>query len=446
MKRTFTLLGLTLSFFFVSGQENSANLRFFDDPVMKGTYFNGISSNGRYVVGENQFTNTVYLYDRKTGDMKVLTPPESEKNNLLLTGCSVSDDGTIVGRYTDQEFLIEGEPVPRAAWYKDGAWDFLEALPNTVWNGHGFDGGAEFITGAGDLIGGCLSSDRQLFFYEPTIWRDGKILKRLPLPEEPGCGGKCLAVSADGRIAGGWVRDAMYGGATIWVEDEIFILGDMGRVTNITDNGRFAIGFYQDESTLEEYRSGVPFVWTEEAGFTALPIPEGMEGVEIYGITEDGSRIIGYSLAGFYGDRSALIYKDGVSYNFDGYLQEHYGITPEHDLFTPIDMSKDGEVMCGFTFVDGLHTPWLLEFSNYSDGIDIPESYQITISLDDRNSLLKVSGAYASLEIYNHAGVLCHREKAGDGCTVDMREMARGVYMVKTVYNGKVKVMKVMKS
>lgn len=167
------------------------------EPVVMRTpneyYIIAASPNGKWACGvyedygEDRYA---FLWNLESNEIELLNPVGSSE------AYSVSDNGVVVGKYTDNSFRSNGASVSLAGYWANHKWNRLEQPTSTV-NASGATG----ITPDGKYIVGQVEENGQYIGY---VWKDGKIYKRL---SDKGGVSIPYAISPDGKYAAGWVQD-----------------------------------------------------------------------------------------------------------------------------------------------------------------------------------------------------------------------------------------------
>ncbi len=443
MKKIFTLLvaaGFTSS---LIGQNENVTLQYFDDENMNGAFFSAISSNGRYIVGENPATGRVFYYDRLNKELVQLPELEHPEYPLFASAYDISDNGIIGGTVSDPDMIVEGKPIIREAYFKDGKWHFPEPIAGCAWNPQNFNGAVMAISPDGSIMSGALNALQQ-FRYEPVVWVDGLLSQRLDMGGSGGSGAICNGMSDDGRVIAGWLGDSYYGPVGIWVDGALTKVGASANVGSVARNGAYVVGNYYDADVEAEYIGGLPYIWSRESSDVELiPVSIGRSGGSACGITNDGSVVIGFETGSFFTERFPFIIVDGEYYNMDDYYESLTGEAPLHPLFTPRRISASGDVICGFSD-NGGRLPWIMEFSNYEASVNDIIAGKSQLIYDAANQNLVIPENCTQVAVYNHTGALC-KQIQPNGTSVDMGVLASGVYIVKALVDGEALAIKIVR-
>lgn len=425
-------------------------------PELSGGTFNRVSSNGRYAVG--YIAESVgFVYDVETGQMTLVEGPEGAiEANTPKQVCEVqdiSDDGIICGNFLSPDDIIEyvdleGNPILDESGkqlrtsalvpgiYKEGKWKALERHDDQVrLVGSGADGGATGITADGTRITGMVQIKKTGpdsdwgQRYVTCVWNatDGKILQ-----EYDGCtvgqGGRAWCISDDGTVLCGWTENENYTrGPAVWNNGAYFKIGDIGDSQAMSPNGLYVGG--------ETGRQ--PFIWKKETQeITIGSIHDGMAGGVITGLTDDGMAV-GYSYsAGFPQDRLPFVVtNEGNFYDMLDYLEKEYGYSlPEEtiELFTVMDISGDGSVICGF---NAFREPWVLKMKPAAIASARNENKADFYVEGKQLKLLSGEMENAKAEVINLAGNSVLRV-AFRNATASLEGLERGIYLVRIESGG----------
>ena len=438
MKRLILLILLSFMYFYhVSSQVRT---HYFTDGSLAGAFFDAVSANGRYVVGSHPGALMGMLFKTETGELINIT---SSVENGMVSAESVSNEGVIVGLFTDPEALSEKmKPcdVPGLYDYKEDKWTALER-PEGVKNFEaGFSGNATCISSDGKLIGGFLPTANKNYIYSGMIWNgDGSVASILPDPQK-GAGAKINSMSDDGNVSCGWREDAMYGKVTIWKDGKLLSINQEGHGTVVSQNGKYVGGNFLDGV----HQMGVPFIWTEETGVVAVDYPKGIFSGEVSGISDNGRVAIGHVDFNSIVDHRPFIILDGVYYDFDEYMLSNYGIKGPEDesFFTVSSMSADGKVMCGFSLVDDARVPWILVFDEPLSVEAKTADLTVNVYPNPVSDILNIEGDYSSVSVYNNLGVAVSHDKDSRG-HINVSNLSEGIYFVTIMKNNALRTFKV---
>lgn len=212
-------------------------------------YIIAASPNGKWACGVYaDYGNERYgfLWNLESNEIELLNPAYPSQ------AYSVSDNGVVVGCYTDHSYRSNGAAATLAGYWANHKWNRLEQ-PSTTVN----ESNAASISPDGKYIVGHAEENGQYIGY---VWKDGKIYKKLN--DKNGIS-MPYAISPDGKYAAGWVQDSNRQ-ACIWnVED-----GTYTTLSNYESPWSYGRKFTPDGKTLLYF--GGWDVSTTPAGLTAL--------------------------------------------------------------------------------------------------------------------------------------------------------------------------------
>lgn len=232
-----------------------------DSPQVRRGIFSGVSADGSMTTGyaaQVPPTSPREMWTYSAAGLAQISPasPPSYATPFMCGSVMSADGSVIVGARMDVE--------RRLAIRWSAAGGFAELPTPTV--GTFRNSMAEAVSRDGRVIGGCLTFQYQAYNTEatPALWTDAG---RVDLPLIPAMGphGRVLALSGDGRIAGG----AQYTGvllldgsshgsehAVLWIDGQVHglasYLSSRGVnmqgiqphwITGISDDGRVLVGF-----------------------------------------------------------------------------------------------------------------------------------------------------------------------------------------------------------
>lgn len=409
-------------------ESDKIKITLFDGKITNSSTFNYISPNNRYLIG-GIVGAYAYVYDREAGNIRKITGPDyiddEGKVAQLCNGNTISNEGVIGGNFVCKDSIDPktGEACAVAGIYKNGKWIALDRLPNVPLAANGYDGSVSAISADGSIIAGRVAP--KLFKYNAAKWSaDGKITKLLGGCER-GDGGAIKSMSADGRVACGWVEGSEYGYTAIWVDDDVILIGKEedadGTAFSVSPNGKYVSGYYRNDPDNMPLRNG--FVYNTET--KELKIVKGHEkatGVCVIGTSDDGKTIVGYSMFGRdMTSRKPFIIIKGEFYDLDEYLKLAECTFPSQysdlSLFTPIGISGDGKIIYGMAD-NGYRLPWVLEIketprkpktvygfvngneNNKTGMASFDLSAPAEVNIYKKSDAIVVAGAYANKEYY----------------------------------------------
>jgi probable HAF family extracellular repeat protein len=276
------------------------------------------------------------------------------------------------------------------------------------------------ISGDGTTIVGYSSVDFFEPFVAPFRWTEDTGMERIKGIEDQDFG-HAMGVSRDGEFAVGWTRSPTYPFRAKRGEKMERIAGERAHANGISNDARTIVGYTSPlGGPVEAFR------WTEEEGVVGLGyLPGGSRESTAWGVSADGSVIVGYSRSADYprygeafrwidGEMRGLGALEGGDYSWahrvsaDGTVVVGYSSSsagPYNAVFwdadgtieeivpgEAYDVSADGSVIVGFDYDRGAfvwdreHGVRLIETILTDNGIDIDgwyfsrESYATGIS------------------------------------------------------------------
>lgn len=171
-----------------------------------------------------------FLWNLESGEIELLNPSSPS------VAYGVSDNGVVVGVYTDNTYRSNGASTSLAGYWANHKWNRLE-LPSVDVT----DAGAAGISPDGQYITGHAVVNGEYLGY---VWKDGKIFRELKGKNKIAMP---YAVSPDGNYVGGWIQDKNRQ-ACFWNAD-----GDFTTLTNVESPWSSARKFSPDGKTLLYY-------------------------------------------------------------------------------------------------------------------------------------------------------------------------------------------------
>ena len=297
----------------------------------------GISPNGKYVVGYDIFKTSALLW---TEDSTKIIRPDGG-----CTALAVSDNGVLVGQFLDSAVMYESWDGTRylfnAGYYKDNQWHGLGVRPELEID-DAYASLANAISADGSIIGGGMYSTSVLMF--PTLWKN-ETPENVEFEEQAG-GGRILGLSADGRVACGWVRPYLSRVPAVWIDGELKVLTYNGQnfdgeCNDVSPNGRYvALTF--------NYKAAIYDVLQDELIIIGQKYPN--QQTNAMAVSDDGI-VVGYHQVDFLFGREGFIYSEGIGMqNINDYLVT-IGVpgAGTASLNCLMDISADGLRIVGFS-------------------------------------------------------------------------------------------------
>lgn len=297
-----------------------------------------------------------FLWNLESGEIELLNPSNPS------IAYSVSDDGLVVGQYTDNTYKKNGASVTLAGYWANHKWNRLE-MPDVEVN----YANAYAVSPDGHYVCGVVQNGN---VYTGYVWKDGKIIRKL---ENHNDISMPYAVSPDGQLVAGWAQDENRSGC-IWDADgKLTFLNpeyqspwSSGR--KFTHDGKKLLyfgGWEEDENG--EYGANV--IYDVATGERTKVYPAiGAANFDVLDLSDTGVLMCENN------DRG-LIIKDNVATYADDYLtsvgidlaEEHVFKAPETDYFQvsrASTISADGNIM-GFQY--------------YNDDMDADGNYSVSM-------------------------------------------------------------------
>ncbi len=352
------LLMLVLSVFQVQAEKGAMTL--YGPDLLQVT---AISPNGKWacgVVGDGSSILQGLLWNLESGEYTYLSVTDES------SAWDVTDDGMVVGSFTDYTATSNGAPVSVAGWYKDGAWHRFD---NTTIEEVGLESLAYGVSADGRNVAGYAISNQGDFL--PVKWVDGKlsiIYKHIN-------DGICYTISEDGKHAAGWsyfpdIDGDLNRAITYWNDTDSLILS---KIPTAFESGR---KFSPDAKLLLCEAHGKKFIYnfdTKER--VELPFLTGYAcwSQEMVYINNDGFVMGGETsqdeMTGA-SDQFGYVFENGVAMRMDEWLKKTHNVELDKNkakLFRGVDMSSDQKVIAGLVYVlsngipTGAHTSVIIK-------------------------------------------------------------------------------------
>lgn len=303
-------------------------------------YITGASANGKWACGcYVDYSDQTYgfLWNLESGEIEMLNP------SIQSYATSVSDEGLVVGQFSDNTFRANGASVDVAGYWQDHKWHRLE-MPNDEIE----ESDALSVSPDGHYISGNTTEGQ---IYTGYIWKDGKIYKELlnTTVSRP------YAIHPNGQSAAGWIQKDNRA-CCIWEENgQVTILSDYqspwSYARQYSPDGKLLLYYdgWKNFGTDTEEKWGINCIYdlATKTSKPVFPVEDG--ALDFIGISNKGSVI------GVNNDR-AMIYQNGVSYYVEDYLkdrgidwsEEHVFMAPEtnyYQLYFGTTISADDNVL-----------------------------------------------------------------------------------------------------
>ncbi|MDR0863991.1 MAG: T9SS type A sorting domain-containing protein [Candidatus Symbiothrix sp.] len=384
MKKLFNLLLMTVIYTVgVSAQSFSVI------ESSSAVYAKGISSDGKYVVGQvgsdqDLKGNYTFIWTREDG-LITLNPENMNRLNEGNSALNVSLTGRAVGVAPDPNRVVdtyESYQLPLiTAAYRDlgaGTWKILP-LTTTNTLHYGFGSVAYAISDDGNIIVGGQTPGGQAGRYAAGYWDvsdpDAIVFHELSSETKAGYGSSVTAISGDGRVMGGYENIGWNPYTTLWIDGvKSAIPGSGGgAVTAISKNGRYAV--FQNGSNIRANLYDIEkgeLIKFDLNTFTPTPA-----GYSTPRAVSDNGIVVGHwgnnTFLG--GDlRQAFIYAKTLGMvSLADFLTGAGGLGIDFqgiNFLEATGISADGRIITGFGMKGGKAVSFLLEIPELPNGIE----------------------------------------------------------------------------
>lgn len=322
MKKFYSILSAFLIGISVYAQKEALIL---STPLVEVEYqVTSLSRNGKWACGIINDGNTRgFIWDLSTGKVTELSSMGEESIAM-----GVSNDGTVVGTFSDLNISPNGAPVEAAGYWSNGSWHHIN---HTMKDGTDISESIAFcISPNGQHIGGIAKVGS---YYQPVSWTGGEITV-YPC-DENNPGGAIYDISDDGSLASGWsyipIRTFYNRGTTYWKNG----------VRNVIDPTN-ASPFNVANKLSPDFNKILAYdrILNVSTGETSKFDLSNVFGFEVFDITNDG-KAIGYSSADMYSSGSAIIIINGKIQDLKEYLTDKGADLSDYQLVRGIMTSAD---------------------------------------------------------------------------------------------------------
>ncbi len=310
-----------------------------------------------------------FRWNLESGEIDLLNPSSPSQ------AYSVSNDGVVVGLYTDNVYKKNGASTQLAGYWQNNRWNRLE-MPSDAMSSSGASG----ISPDGHYITGNVYVGGKYLGY---VWKDGKIYRQLK--ENNGIAIP-YAISPDGEYTTGWVMNKNRQ-ACLWRPD--------GNFTTLSDQqSPFCVGkkFSPDGKKLlyfggwqtEEEAGGAGKVrgawalYDMETGKKSAILPAGdNDDLDFFDISGNGTVMCEDNQLGY-------IYQNGKGTFAYKYLKEKGVNLADYHVFVNPDSPKDsdGKTLYNVTRATSVSVDYhILGFLFYNDNKDSDGNYAISPQL-----------------------------------------------------------------
>ncbi len=303
---------------------------------------NAVSPNGKWacgIIGDGNITILQgMLWNLETGETTYLSTTDESY------AYDVTDDGLVVGAYTDYEITGTGLGAMVAGYYHNGKWTHLEN--NTIEGVNELGGEVFAVSADGRVMVGYVQNGPKDSNIAPARWEDGKLVAVLPYVGA----GVAYTVSEDGKYVSGWAyKEGDFNrNIALWRDNET--VEYLSPSSSFAEAGR---KLSADGTKLVCNSFGHKFIYDLTTGDkTELPwISPACWGQEMSYISNDGLVLGGEEsqdpttgASGRYG----YVFDGGKAYDLNTWMKNLYNFeidTQEHMVFRGVDMSADGKVI-----------------------------------------------------------------------------------------------------
>jgi len=309
----------------------------------------GISADGSKVTGYDYVGSYSFLWTKEEGVQIV------DRGRGGSASLAVSNNGILTGQFADSTLIYTNEygdsqSLASAGYFKDGRWYSLglkEGIPPME---HG--GSSSYaISADGTLIGGSrkVVPDAGIDMLEPVIWKiNGENISVQILEyTQTGQGAKVTAMSANGKVAGGFAAPFNMRTPVIWKDGKIkeikaYDIVPNGEVHGISPNGRYAALSMEGKAALYDI---------EEDKLTIIETQKDALSSSATHVSNDGI-VVGYCQVGNIGltDRVTFIYSESLgAITLKDYLKSmQIDFATNLTFGTSMGISADGKRLVGF--------------------------------------------------------------------------------------------------
>ena len=300
-----------------AGAMNAQNPLILQSPNVEVEYqVASLSPNGKWACGNiNDGYYHGFLWNLTTGELSELSP-QGDKTIAL----SVSNDGTVVGTFMDDDATANHATVENGGYYKDGRWHHLTTEGGALPTDDTAASQVQAISPNGKLAAGiaCVGKNQ----WAPVVWNleTGKsqiYAYTNPMPQYAGKSsasvGSILGI-ADNGTAVGWIYGKNANRTPcIWLSATDTIL------PNLSESGPFSVAgaISPDGSKAIVMNSVYDINSRTETPFITW---DGLYSCDFYKINDNGT-IVGYTQASESENAQAAVIKDGTRYTLKEYLE-----------------------------------------------------------------------------------------------------------------------------
>lgn len=327
------------------------------------------SPNGKWACGMYyDASNEAYgfRWNLESGEIDLLNPSSPSQ------AYGVSNDGIVVGVYTDNSFKKNGASIQLAGYWSNNRWNRLE-MPSDAVNSSGAAG----ISPDGHYITGNVAVGSN---YSGYVWKDGKIFRQLKENKKIAMP---YAISPDGQYVTGWVmnknRQACFWGpdgnfTTLSDQQSPFCVGK-----KFSPNGKKLLYFggwqTDEEAGGADKIHGAWAIYDMKTGNKSAILPAGTkDDLDFFDISDKGTVMCEDNNLGY-------IYQNGKGTFAYKYLKEKGVNLADYHVFVNPDAPKDsdGETLYNVTRATSVSCDdHIMGFIYYNDNKDEDGNYAIS--------------------------------------------------------------------
>ncbi|HJD53204.1 MAG TPA: T9SS type A sorting domain-containing protein [Candidatus Avibacteroides avistercoris] len=451
------LVGLQLS------AQEERTVTFICDEEIPGIV-QGVSGNGEWAAGCDEGVMAYNAFIWHVGQEKFTDVFGLDESGNMVNGASaylygIADDGTAVGAFQNGPAVEEGRTPPIVPGvYKDGQWTALplliEPFPGDV-NGYatGISPDGRIICGhvagsvaSSEFLGDTLTTAGPKV---PVLWIDGEI-HRVDTITYAGYGAWVEDMSDDGSVLCGYAdfEDGSRSPAVFKDGHCIRLIGTTsamedpdkwqefyeGRMYCLNSEGTIAGGYFAQTAGAVD---GI--VWDIPATITSDAVEddevEHVSGIPT-AIDGDGAIFVGGAMGG-----SSSVFVDGASQSLSTYLG-YSGAphTPSAIMGISDDMDTYGTSFIYSTQMGPIQCPMIITFKENTSGLS-DTAANVTLSYAD--NVVTIGGNHGNVTVWSVNGTLAMQGDASTE-TLSLNSLPKGIYLVKAMFDGGFKVLKVV--
>lgn len=375
MKKTLSLLIFSLSLLISANVFAQGKVHVIDMADQNRLIFAiGLSPDGTKVTGYDYGQAFSFVWTKEDG-LKVL-----DEGVGASSAVAISNTGVVTGQFADTTLIYESPEygptaLLSAGYFKEGKWHSL-GLKEGVEPASMGGSLADAISADGTKIGGSrrafTEEGREIL--EPVIWdiKNGKHSVQILEHEKTGQGARIEAMSANGKIAGGFAAPHDQRTPALWIDGKLRMIKMNGVIPNgevlgISPNGRYAALSLAGNGGLYDI---------EQDRLVVIPPMEGMMSASATQVSDNGT-VIGYNQFQIGPtNRVAFIFNEKFgTYSLTDYLAKlNIQIPQDLQMATSMGISADGKKIMGFgdQLINGMYfmVGWYIEIEKHLEGFN----------------------------------------------------------------------------